>query len=65
MKGLSAPSVSKKTTLLVAGPGSGGKSDQAAKLGVPIMDSAEFAELVTAHRRGDEDTVAALLSKAF
>ena len=31
-------SVSKKTSYLVAGPGSGSKSEKVGKLGVPIMD---------------------------
>ena len=39
-------SVSKKTDYLVAGPGSGSKSDKAKKLNVPIIDTDELQQLV-------------------
>lgn len=38
-------SVSKKTTTVLAGPGAGGKLDQAKALDVPVMDEATFIEL--------------------
>ncbi len=39
-------SVSKKTDYLVAGPGSGSKSEKAQKLGIPIIDTAELQTLI-------------------
>jgi DNA ligase (NAD+) len=44
--GKSSGSVSKNTSLLVAGDGSGSKSEKAAALGVSIMTADEFATLV-------------------
>lgn len=47
--GRASSSVSAKTHLLVAGDGAGSKRAKADKLGVPVMDAAEFAQLVDAH----------------
>lgn len=41
-------SVSKKTNYLVAGPGSGSKSEKAEKLGVPIIDTQELEKIMNA-----------------
>lgn len=47
--GKSSGSVSAKTSLLVAGDGSGSKSEKAASLGVPVMSAEDFAALVAQH----------------
>jgi DNA ligase (NAD+) len=60
--GKSSGSVSKKTGFLVAGPGSGSKSEKAENLGVPVIDGELFAALVAAHRAGDADKVAEILT---
>lgn len=48
--GKSSGSVSSKTSILVAGEGSGSKSAKAAELGVAIMSAEAFAELVNSNR---------------
>ena len=37
-----ASGISKKVTLVVAGPGAGGKLDEAGRLGIPVIDEAAF-----------------------
>lgn len=60
--GVSSGSVSKKTSLLVAGPGSGSKSDKARELGVSVIESEVFAELVSAHTSGAKARVTEILA---
>ncbi|HEY0247794.1 MAG TPA: NAD-dependent DNA ligase LigA [Gryllotalpicola sp.] len=45
--GKAASSVSKKTDYVAAGPGAGSKLGKAEELGIPILDAAQFAVLVT------------------
>jgi DNA ligase (NAD+) len=45
--GKSASSVSKKTDYVAAGPGAGSKLTKAEELGVPILDAAQFALLLS------------------
>ncbi len=42
----SATGVSKKVTLVVAGPGAGTKLDEAKKLGIPVIDEAAFLKRI-------------------
>ena len=44
--GKATDSVSKNTDLLVSGPGGGSKLAKAEKLGVPVVDAADFAALI-------------------
>ena len=41
-----APGISKKVTLVVAGPGAGSKLDEANKLSIPVIEEAQFLERI-------------------
>ncbi|NLA64713.1 MAG: NAD-dependent DNA ligase LigA [Leucobacter sp.] len=45
--GKAASSVSKKTDYVAAGPGAGSKLAKAEELGIPVLDAAQFARLVS------------------
>lgn len=45
--GKAASSVSKKTDFVAAGPGAGSKLTKAEELGIPVLDAAQFAVLVS------------------
>jgi len=42
-----ASAVSKKVTLVVAGPGAGSKLDEAAKLKLEVIDESEFLQRIS------------------
>jgi DNA ligase (NAD+) len=63
--GKSTGSVSKRTDLVVVGDGAGSKAAKAEDLGIPIMPSARFADLLSAHDAGDTTRVATLLSETM
>ena len=41
-----ASAISRKVTLVVAGPGAGSKLDEASKLGVAVIDEREFPQRI-------------------
>jgi DNA ligase (NAD+) len=41
-----ASGIGKKVTLVVAGPGAGGKLEEARKLGIPVIDGAAFLKRI-------------------
>ena len=51
--GKSSGSVSARTDLVVVGPGAGAKAAKAEELGVRIMPSERFADLLSAHHAGN------------
>ncbi|MEU8001607.1 NAD-dependent DNA ligase LigA [Catellatospora sp. NPDC049111] len=63
--GKSSGSVSRKTDLVVVGEGAGSKADEDAELGVTVMPAERFAELLAAHRNGDQAAVDAVISQTF
>ena len=45
--GVPVSSVSKNTTVVVAGPGAGSKQEKAIELGIPVVDQKDFVALIT------------------
>ncbi|GID93068.1 DNA ligase 2 [Amorphoplanes digitatis] len=59
--GRSSGSVSARTDLVVVGAGAGSKAAKAEELGVRVMPSERFADLLAAHNAGESPTLAAYL----
>lgn len=59
--GKSSGSVSKRTDLVVVGDGAGSKAQKAEDLGIRVLPADQFADLLAAHERGDQDRIATIL----